>query len=537
MRSLLQQRSTIAALPLLLVLVLLFFAASSTPRNHAVDAAASPSTAQTTPISREAELLAAARALGPWLSDVRRSLHETPELGYDLPVTHKKVSALLKKLGIEHRRARGRASDGIVATIGKSIKTPSPPKKKGDSSSSSPSNDDHHHHLVYALRADMDALPILEESSYAHHSKNKGIMHACGHDAHMTMLLGAARLLKEREGKLLSFESASSSSNNNNNASSSSPSSPPPPDTLHASVRLLFQPAEEGGAGGKTMADEGELEGVNAGLSGIHVWPALPAGVVASRPGTLMAAAGRWEAVVKGAGGHGAMPHLSRDPVVAASAVVLALQTLVSREVRPTAGGVVTVARFSTGDGASNVIPDAVKIAGTVRALTSADFDVLRQRVDAVVSGVARAHRCEAAVEWEEQPYAPTVNDAPAERALSEVVERLGRSEASESTATSTGITYERAEEPTMAAEDFGFMASATRRAVFAFLGTGDAKKGTHHGLHTSRFLMDDEQLAVGAALHAAMALDGLERAAARAIVSGREGGGAREVAGGRDEL
>ena len=281
----------------------------------ATAAAASPS------ISREAELLAAARALTPWLSELRRSLHETPELGFDLPSTHKKVSAVLKKLGVEHRRAKGRARDGIVATIGETTKSKS--AKSNDDNASSSQN-----HLVYALRADMDALPILEESAYPAHSKNRGVMHACGHDAHMTMLLGAARLLKEREARLL----PPSTSTPTGNASSS-----PPP--LRASVRLLFQPAEEGGAGGKVMADEGELEGVNAGLSGLHAWPGLPSGRISSRPGTLMAAAGRWEAEVRGRGGHGAMPHLSRDPVVAASAVVMALQTLVAREVRPTAGG------------------------------------------------------------------------------------------------------------------------------------------------------------------------------------------------------
>ena len=291
-------------------------------------AAASPAS----PISREAELLAAARALTPWLSELRKSLHETPELGFDLPSTHKKVSAVLKKLGVVHRRAKGRAKDGIVATIGDPEETKST-KPNGDANSS-PSG---HHHLVYALRADMDALPILEESAYPSHSKNKGIMHACGHDAHMTMLLGAAKLLKEREARLLLPSAAAAPAAAGKNGSSSPPPHPAPPP--RASVRLLFQPAEEGGAGGKVMADEGELEGVNAGLSGLHVWPGLPSGRISSRPGTLMAAAGRWEAEVRGRGGHGAMPHLSRDPVVAASAVVMALQTLVAREVRPTAGG------------------------------------------------------------------------------------------------------------------------------------------------------------------------------------------------------
>lgn len=305
------------------LLLFLLLAAAATLSSLS-SAAAPPSPSR----SREAELLSAARALMPWLSDLRKSLHETPELGFDLPVTHKKVSAVLKKLGVEHRRARGKAKDGIVATIGDSIKT----RSKSTTTSSDGETSSSNHHLVYALRADMDALPIFEESAYPSHSKHKGIMHACGHDAHMTMLLGAARLLKEREAILLTSPSTDSSS---------------PP--LRASVRLLFQPAEEGGAGGKIMADEGELEGVNAGLSGLHVWPALSSGKVSSRPGTLMAAAGRWEAEVRGAGGHGAMPHLSTDPVVAGSAVVMALQTLVSREVRPTAGGESFVSFFLLG--------------------------------------------------------------------------------------------------------------------------------------------------------------------------------------------
>ena len=187
-----------------------------------------------------------------------------------------------------------------------------------------------------------------------------------------------------------------------------------------------------------------------------------------------------------------------------------------------------------------------MRLAGTVRALTSEDFEALRARVDAVVAGVARTHRCEARVEWEAQPYGPTSTDAAAEEALSRVVARLGGGEnenddKTTSRTTSTKITYERAAEPTMAAEDFGFLASATSNAVFAFLGTGDEAKGTGHGLHTSRFVMDDEQLAVGVAVHAAMALDGLERAAKEAMGAAAGGAAAAAAAsvpaGTRDEL
>ena len=302
------------------VLLFLFLSLLAAAAGAALSFTTAAAAASSPPPSREAELLAAARALSPWLADLRKSLHETPELGFDLPLTHKKVSNVLKKLGVQHRRGRGKASDGIVATIGGDARSTESKSTKSKTNELSSSLD-----LVYALRADMDALPILEESAYPSHSRHKGVMHACGHDAHMTMLLGAAKLLKDREARLLSSA--------NSNLTS------PLPLPLRASVRLLFQPAEEGGAGGKVMADEGELEGVNAGLSGLHVWPALPSGLVSSRPGTLMAAAGRWEAEMKGRGGHGAMPHLSKDPVVASSAVVMALQTLVAREVRPTAGG------------------------------------------------------------------------------------------------------------------------------------------------------------------------------------------------------
>jgi IAA-amino acid hydrolase len=433
-----------------------------------------------------ADLLAAARADAGWIARTRQSLHAIPELGYDLPLTAKRVKAVLKEVGVPSARAKG-AEHGVVASVG----------------SGEP---------VFALRSDMDALPIevrgvgwaragegvgpapnpvvscllfqQEEVDTPSKSRHPGRMHACGHDAHMAMLLGAAKLLRgaAKAGTL-------------------------PPGT----VRLLFQPAEEGGAGGKAMVDAGDLGGV-AGVSGIHVWPGLPTGVVSSRAGTLMAAAGRFGATVTGVGGHGAMPHTTVDPVVAAAAVVGALQTLVSREADPTEPAVVTVARFNTGPGASNVIPDSVHLAGTLRAVTVAGFEAHRARVGAVAAAVAAAHRCTATVTWEPVPYVPTVNDAASVDAVRGVVDGM---------APAGGVSWLEAPAPTMAAEDFGFMSAAVP-AAFAFLGVRNESVGSVHGLHTPRFRVDDGALATGAALHAATAIAGLVRAAGLRGVGGR---------------
>ena len=456
-----------------------------------VAALAAVAAASPPPLPSPSDLLSAARADAAWLASTRASLHTIPELGYDLPLTSKRVRAVLKAVGVKNVVTAKGAEHGIVATLG----------------SGQP---------VFALRADMDALPIQVReggggwfifggikgeglTSFSHDtsppppplqeevdtpskSRHPGIMHACGHDAHMTMLLGAARLLKQIEP------------------------------SLPGTVRLLFQPAEEGGAGGKAMVDAGDLDGV-AGVAGMHVWPGLPTGVVASRPGTLMAAAGRFDAVVTGVGGHGAMPHTTVDPVVAASAIVMALQTLVSREADPTRALVVTVARFNTGPGASNVIPDSVSLAGTLRALTSDEFESARKRVKEVGESIAAAHRCTFTIQWEPQPYAPTINEASTVAMVAATVGEMGG-----------GVSYADLPEPTMAAEDFGFMAAAVGAASFSFLGMRNESLGAVHSVHTSRFRMDDGALAIGASLHAATALAGLVRA----------GGG---VGGGHNEL
>jgi len=369
-----------------------------------------------------------------WLQQHRRELHKMPELAFDETRTSAYLQRELKALDIPFRA--GVAGTGIIATLG----------------SGSPR---------VALRSDIDALPIKEANDVEYISRFPGRMHACGHDAHMTMLLGAARLLKQREGD------------------------------LKGTVVLLFQPAEESRGGAQDMIDEGALEGVSA-ISGIHVWPDTPSGTITTKVGTIMAASDRFNITVSGAGGHAGLPHRTRDPVVAAAALVGALQPLVSRETAPTDGAVVTVARFNTGVGASNVIPDSVEMLGTIRALTGRHFATLRRRVTEVAAAVAGAHGCSANVAWSPRPYVPTVNDA----SLVKLVAGVAREVAD----------FQVLDEPSMAAEDFSFYANKIP-GVFTFLGIRNESAGSLYALHRPQFTMDEHELPTGAALHAATAL------------------------------
>jgi amidohydrolase len=387
------------------------------------------------------EILAAALAERDWIVAIRRDLHRVPELGYEEVETGRLIRAKLEEMGVSYRHPV--AETGVVATLG-----------NGDGP-------------CVALRADMDALPITEASDVPFRSEVDGRMHACGHDGHTAMLLGAARILKQREAQ------------------------------LHGTVKLLFQPAEEGGAGGARMCEEGVLDAPRVQrVFGLHVLPLLSTGSIGARAGAFFAATGRLEIEVVGQGGHAAMPHLTVDPVITAAKVITELQTIVSRELDPLEPGVVSITGVNGGE-VFNVIPPSVRLVGTIRSLSHSGLELLKRRVAEVASHVAAAHRCEAHARFPGPDYPATVND----EAFWTMVRRVSRE--------LVGDDHVHEIDPLMGGEDFAYYAQQVP-GCFVGLGVRNESIGAIHGLHHPKFKMDEDALPIGAALHAAVAVEGL---------------------------
>jgi hippurate hydrolase len=369
----------------------------------------------------------------------RRAFHRLPELGYEEHRTAREVAGLLRSFGIDEI-AEGIGRTGVVGVI-----------RNGNGPS-------------VGLRADMDALPIVETGDLAYRSTVPGVMHACGHDGHMTMLLGAARYLASGR-------------------------------RFPGTVVLIFQPAEEGKAGAKAMIDDGLLERFPfESVFGLHNIPGMPAAEIAVSPGTVMAAVDHFEITVTGRGGHSAMPHLNRDPILAAASLVMATQSIVSRNRDPSHPAVVSVSRISAGE-ADNATPDRATLRGNVRFLEGDGSDVFRSHLERIARGTAETYGVSVAVDYA-VGRPPTVN--------SEAEAKLAKQAA---LSLWPAVTVAERQVPIMASEDFSHFLGA-RPGAFAFLGSGEKRPS----LHSANYDFNDDILAPGAAFLGRLAEAALRR-------------------------
>jgi hippurate hydrolase len=370
------------------------------------------------------ELLA---ALTQKIAVFRRDIHAHPELAFSEHRTAERVAGYLDGLGLEVHR--GVARTGVVAKL-----------SAGSSG------------RAIGLRADMDALPLKELNTFPHHSRQDGKMHACGHDGHTAMLLGAAEVLSQTRN-------------------------------FDGTVYLIFQPAEEHEGGGRVMVEEGLFDRFPMEMVfGLHNWPGLPSGSFSVTEGPVMAGTDRFELVITGRGGHAAMPHQAVDTVVAGSALVQAVQTLVSRNTDPQQAAVVSVTRFHAGH-ADNVLPETAVLGGTVRTLTPVLQDALEEGLRRICAGIEATYHVRIDLRYS-RGYPPTVN-APGPTAIAVEVARAV-----------AGVAHVQTDlKPSMGAEDFAYLARVVP-ACYVWLGNGPGEGGCM--LHSPHYDFNDEVIPVG---------------------------------------
>ena len=387
------------------------------------------------------------------ITEIRRDLHAHPEILFTEERTSRVVQEELGKLGIVHKTHMGgrepNTGFGVVAHIPATVDNP------GD---------------CIGLRADMDALPIPEESDIAHKSTIPGKMHACGHDGHTSILIGVARVLMQLEHR-------------------------PNP------VTLVFQPAEEGGGGGDKMCRDGALDGDEANgfgppvkrMYGLHGWPDFPLGTVATKKGALLAATDTFDITIKGVQGHAAYPHLCVDPVVAASHIITMAQSIASRTTRPTDSVVVTFGSVHAGS-AYNVIPETCTLKGTIRTLDMDTRAKTKSRFFEIVEQGAKAMGCDASIQWNDG-YPVTKNDDTEADRTAQIADEA-----------ELATNFEWVPEPGMGGEDFSYYALRVP-SCFYLIGLSEPGRDPYPGLHTPSFDFNDRAIPIGMEMMCRLAL------------------------------
>jgi len=364
-----------------------------------------------------------------WLVETRRTIHMNPELGFEEVETSKLVAGYLEKFGLQVKT--GMAKTGVIGLL------------KGEKPGK-----------TVAIRADMDALPMEEANQISYRSKVKGKMHACGHDAHVTILLGVARLFSSM------------------------------PNRVQGNIKWIFQPAEEGGGGGRVLTEEGVLENPKVdAIFGAHLFPDLKIGKVGIHEKEGLAATDRFIIKIIGRGAHGAYPHLSRDPILAVGELISQIHTIVSRSINPLDSAVITIGKVSGGT-AFNIIPDEAEILGTVRSLNQKVREDLKSRMEEVTQGVAKSFGTDYHFDFQ-WGYPALINDPEMSRLVAG--------------ACAKGIGKENVEfiRPSMGGEDFAYYLQKIPGSFFR-LGCRNEEKGIVHPFHSSRFNIDEEVLPFG---------------------------------------